>query len=167
MKLTTNAGSLFPYASFICAAGKMKGATKTKRNSEGKRSVDKGGKEGGGRRGEDRLLCLLAWHVPGSHDVNQRTCLSRGRELFLGQVQRSIPRNMIDAPMACNGPRISPSRMRKLRDREKNLYKPIGLYRVSWNFRMFVFPAEEWLIEFDDEINSSREEIICFTNFSG
>jgi len=72
-----------------------------------------------GTRGTDyhvyrRGTCL------GSHDVNQRTWLSRGRELFLGQVQRSIPRGMIDAPAARNGLRISPPRMRKLRDREKD-----------------------------------------------
>lgn len=126
-----------PHASFIHAAGKEKGATKTKRNNERKRSMDKGGKNEAGYEG-DRLLCLPVWHVPGSHDVNQRTCLSRGRELFLGQVQRSIPRGMIDAPAARNGPRISPPRMRKLRYREDS-YKPMDLYRVSWNFRMFLF----------------------------
>lgn len=122
-----------PYASFICAAGKEKGATKTKRNSGSKRGTDKRGKSEGRADEGDRLLCLPAWHVSGSHDVNQRTCLSRGRELFLGQVQRSIARGMIDAPTARNGPRISPPRMRKLRDREKDSYKPMDLYRVSCN----------------------------------
>jgi len=103
----------------LLSVGKEKGATKTKRNSEKKGGVDKGGKNKTGTRGTDyhvyrRGTCL------GSHDVNQRTWLSRGRELFLGQVQRSIPRGMIDAPAARNGLRISPSRMRKLRNREKD-----------------------------------------------
>lgn len=119
--------------------------------------------------GGSRLLCLPAWHVPGSHDVNQRTCLSRGRELFLGQVQRSIPRGMIDAPAACNGPRISPPRMRKLRDREKDSYKPIELYRVSRNFRMFFFffLVEDWLNRFKilPWRNQFVEKITCIKDF--
>lgn len=127
-----------PLCIFYPLCGKREGATKTKRNSGWETGVDKGGKGGAGDGG-DRLLCLPAWHVPGSHDVNQRTCLSRGRELFLGQVQRSIPRGMIDAPAARNGPRISPPRMRKLHDRERDSYKPMDLYRVSRNFRMFLF----------------------------
>lgn len=108
----------------------------------------------------DRLLCLLAWHVPRSHDVNQRTCLSRGRELFLGQVQRSIPRGMIDAPVACNGLCISSSRMRKLHDREKGSNKSMDLW-VFWNFRKFFFSTPKIYgsnLKFSlDEINSWKK----------
>jgi len=131
IKLTTNTREReILYASFICSTGKEKGGTKTKRNGKRKGDMDKeAGNDG------SRLLCLPVWHVPGSHDVNQRTCLSRGRELFLRQVQRSISRGMIDAPAACNSPRISSPRMRKLHDRENDLYKP----RMSQTFRIFFF----------------------------
>lgn len=140
---------------------KRKVRQKRKKNDKRKGDTDKE-RKGEARDDESRLLCLPVWHVPGSHDVNQRTCLSRGRELFLRQVQRSISRGMIDAPAACNSPRISSPRMRKLRDRENDLYKPKDLYGVSRIFRMFFF-FQDWLTVLKlslDEINSSWKPLV-------